>query len=382
MNFQVVRVVDTPSGLSAQSDEDAGDNATVLVEGVEVGDVGVTTTAGTPIPGLRVEIHEEIATTPIAIHEIVTNENGFPSTVVEVDSEADIIVLSKDETIARFQRAGPAVEFAAPAQPTIVATPMIDQVTACLAVASGTPIIEFRYNNKNESAIDASVPITGLTPYLYRTPGTVEDDLRLNSMLQGSDQVVLPDETFRDVAPNETNQLFVNGTNSFTVPFDSTLGPITWSLIGAETVVDSSTALCEGGGEQPDLRCEELSPEKIRRLLINLRRSVTGTLKAAARVMKVGSSPYLKTSSKAIKSTKTAQKALYGALVCPKELKLASNCARKPFPFSQFMKLHQGIFSKRSPVNPKLFKKLQKSYNKAYQSFLYSTFPEEIVFCK
>jgi hypothetical protein len=242
--------------------------------------------------------------------------------------------------------------------------------------------VEFRYDNKNESGIDASVPITGLTPYLYRTPGTTADDLRLNNLQYSSDQLLFPDATYRDVTPNENNQLFVNGANSFIVPYDSTLGSLTWNFIGAQTIADGSTALCEDGGQQPDLKCEELSPEKIRRLLINLRRSVSGTLKAAARVMRVGSSPYLKTAPRAIKSVKKRSKDLYGALICPKELKLASNCSRTPFPFTDFMKFHQSIYKKNSPVKPQLFKKLQKAYNKAYQEFLYSTFPEEIVQCK
>jgi hypothetical protein len=338
--------------------------------------------AGTPIPGLLVEIHEEIATTPIAIHEVVTDQDGYPSTAVIVDSSADITILSKDETIAQFQRSGPAVEFAAPAQPTIVATPMVNQVTACLATVAGTPVVEFRYENNNPVGVDASVPITGLNPYLYRTPGTTADDLRLNNLQYSSDQVVIPEAMYLDVAPNENNQVFVNGDNSFTVPYDSSLGSLTWSFIGAQTVVDGSTALCEDQGGQPGARCDELSPEKIRRLLTNLRRSVSGTLKAAAKVMRVGSSPYLKTAAKAIRNGKRRSKDLYGTLVCPKEVKLTSNCSRSPFPFAEFMRFHDSIYEKNSPVKPQMFKRLQKAYNKAYREFLYSTFPEEIVRCK
>jgi hypothetical protein len=381
MKFQIVRVDDDgPSGLSQEGD-DADDNEEGESADESETPISAASAGGTPIPGLLVEIHEEIATTPIAIHEIITDENGYPATAVIVDSEADITILSKDETIARFQRAGPAVEFAAPAQPTIVATPMIDSVSACLGTVSGTPIVEFRYDNMNEGGLDASVPITGLTPYLYRTPTTTADNLKLNNLQYSADSLVYPDPMYRDLAPNENNQLFINGDNSFTVPYDPTLGSLTWSFIGSETVVDGSTALCEDGSQQPVLKCEELSPERIRRLMTNLRRSVSGTLRAAARVMRIGSSPYLKTSSKAIKLGKKRQKELYGSLICPKELKLASNCSRKPFPFSDFMKLHQSIYRKNSPVKPQLFKKLSKAYNKAYQQFLYSTFPEEIVKC-
>jgi hypothetical protein len=329
-----------------------------------------------------VEIHEEIATTPIAIHEVVTDQNGYPSSVVIVDSEAEIMILSKDETIARFQCAGPASEFASPAQPTIVATPMVDQVTACLATVEGTPVVEFRYNNKNDTGIDASVPITSLNPYLYLTPGTTADDLRLNNIQYSTDQIVVPEAGYRDTTPNENNQIFVNGTNSFIVPYEASQGSLTWNLIGGQTIVDGSTQLCEGSGEKPELRCEELSPEKIRRLSTNLRRTVSGTLKAAARVMRLGASPYLKTSAPAIKNVKKESRKLLGALICPKALQLSANCERKPFPYAAFMKLHQGIFRKPSPVKPKIFKKLQKAYNKSYESFLYGTFPDEIVFCK
>ena len=411
MNFQIVRVdaaqpsgvmgldntdrdeegddIDIEDGLEddgndendkADADSEEADNAAVIVDGTPVGGLVPAVSGGTPIPGLRVEIHEEIATTPIAIHEVITDELGRPSTPIVVDSESEITILSQDETIARFQASGPASEFAAPAQPTIVATPMIEPIGACLNVVAGTPIVQLNYNNLNEDAVDANVPITGLHPDLYRTPEVTTDDLLLNDMQYSNSTKVIPGDTYRGLTPNENAQTFINGENSFIVPFDSTLGPLTWSFIGKQTVIDGSTAQCEAGGVI-EYRCEELSPEKIRMLNMNLRRSVSGTLKAAARVMRIGSSPYLKTSAPAIKNMRKRAKALIGALICPPQAILAPGCVRQPFPFEELMKLHQGIFKKKSPVKPKMFEKLKKAYNRGYQNFLYTTFPTEIVFC-
>jgi hypothetical protein len=98
--------------------------------------------------------------------------------------------------------------------------------------------------------------------------------------------------------------------------------------------------------------------------------------------MRLGSSPYLKTTARAIRDVKIKHRRLFGALVCPKRAVLGAGCKREAFPFTDFMQLHNAIFKKRSPVKPQLFKKLKKIYNNAYQKFLYETFPEEIVFCR
>lgn len=394
MNFQIVRVDsgasagakaasgsgDSEDDLTGESDESDADDALVVVDGTPVGGIVPAVTGGTPIPGLRVEIHEEIATTPIAIHEVITDQMGYPSTPIVVDSEADITILSQDETIARFQASGPASEFAAPLQPTIIATPMIEPGGACINTIAGTPIVQLNYNNLNEDSLDANVPITALDPDLFRTPADVTDDLLLNDISYSNGEKTVPAEMYRGTSPNENAQTFVNGENSFTVPFDSNLGPLTWSFLGTQTIIDGSTALCEGGGVI-EYRCEELSPEKIRMLNTNLRRTVSGTLKAAARVMRVGASPYLKTSPPAIKRMKKRARALLGALICPPQAAIEPGCVRQPFPFADLMKLHRSIFKKRSPVKPKMFDKLRSAYNKGYESFLYTTFPTEIVMC-
>ena len=52
-----------------------------------------------------------------------------------------------------------------------------------------------------------------------------------------------------------------------------------------------------------------------------------------------------------------------------------------PFPFADLMKLHRSIFRKKSPVKPKMFERLKRAYNRGYKSFLYTTFPTEIVMC-
>ncbi len=332
----------------------------------------------TPIPGLRVEVVEEIQTTPVAIHEVLTDKDGKPLTQIQVDSASDVTIQSLDATIARFAASGPASEFADPLAPAVVATPMIDSMVACRSIVAGTPVVEFRYNNMNEAPTEALVPITGLNPELYRTPETPLDDLRLNS-IRGGDSDVIPDASNRGATPNESKQLFINGEGSFRVPYDTGFGPLTWSFIGKETTVDSSTNLCEGEGT---IRCDLLSPELIERLVTELRSTVSGTLKAASKVMKLGRSPYLKSSSKAIRDIRRQANELLGAWVCPAGATIPNNsCGAMKFPASALQKTHEGIFSKPSPVRRQVFDKLGKSYNRRYQRFLATTFPQEIVKC-
>jgi hypothetical protein len=331
----------------------------------------------TPIPGLRVEIVEEVQTTPVAIHEVLTDKEGRPLTEIQVDSSSEITIQSVDEKIAKFAAAGPASEFADPLAPAIVATPMIEAIAACRSVVEGTPIVEFRYNNLNDVGIDALVPITGLSPDLYGTPETPLDDLQLNSV-RSSDTEVIPDVMYRGAAPNETKQLFVNGENTFRVPYDTGFGPLTWSFIGKDTLIDSSSALCEGEGV---IRCEPLSPALIERLVTELRGSVSGTLRTASKVMKLGRSPYLKSSARAIRDIRRQANDLLGSYVCPQGAMMPQSCRAIRFPASELQRTHAGIFSKPSPVRPAMFEKLGRTYNRRYQRFLDTWFPKEIVVC-
>jgi hypothetical protein len=327
---------------------------------------------------LRVEVVEEVQTTPIAIHEVLTDKDGKPLNQIQVDSASDITIQSVDTTIAQFAASGPASEFADPLAPAVVATPMVDSLVACRSIVEGTPVVEFRYRNMNEAPTEALVPITGLSPDLYRTPETPLDDLLLNSIRSGDNNEVIPDVTYRGAAPNESKQLFVNGEGSFRVPYDTGFGPLTWSFIGKETVVDSSTNLCEGEGT---IRCDLLSPALIERLVTELRGTVSGTLKAASKVMKLGRSPYLKSSARAIRDVKRQANELLGAWVCPAGATIPNSCSAIKFPAVQLSATHEGIFSKPSPVKPAIFTRLARTYNARYRRFLASTFPREIVMC-
>jgi hypothetical protein len=331
----------------------------------------------TPIPGLRVEVLEESLTTPIAIYEVITDRDGRPLSAIEVDSSSDIVIQSKDETIAKFAAAGPASEFANTLSPAIVATPMVNQGLACRTVVEGTPVVQFKYSNSNNTTINALVPITGLNPDLYRTPGTTEDDLLLNSIRNGDNEII-PDATYRGTAPNETSQLFTPGEGSFTVPYDAAFGPLTWRFIGAETIVDGSTALCQ---EEGTVRCELVSAQLIERLVTELRGTVSGTLKTAARFMKLGKSPYLRTSARAIRTMKAQAASLLGSYICPQGATLPNSCRRIKFPVEDLFKTHAGIFSEPSPIKPNVFTRIQRSYNTRYRRFLNRTFPSEIVVC-
>lgn len=355
MSFQIVRRPDGAQGASADSPE----SQAVL--------------AGTPMPGVRVEIHADIATTPIAIYEVITDKDGNPSSSVVVDSASNIRIKSKDETIVKFDVAAPAGEFIAERQPTIVATPMIEQGGACLTTVEGTPVAEFKYNNFNTQ--DSQVPVTSLDPDLYGTPTTPDDDLLLNSIRNAEGTPSVPSVTNLAPPTFDKDQLFKAGSASFSIPFDPNLGSITWYLLGQRLQVDGATQVCEGGGTSG---CTPLSTDGIYQ---QLRGSVSGTLKLSAKFMKRGASPYLRTTPQAIIRTKILLNALNGAYSCPDTAILAAACSRRRFPIDEFMKSHGIIFSKPSPVQRKAFDKLKAAYTKRYRNYLLRNFPSSIVVC-
>lgn len=315
--------------------------------------------------------------TPIAMFEVITDRDGRPISAVEVVSSSDVVIQSKDETIAKFSAAGPASEFAVPLIPAIIATPMIDPAGACLTLVDGTPIVQFKYSSSNEAEIEARVPITDLDPDLYRTSSTVEDDLLLHSIRNG-DTPLIPNMSYRAPAPDDSKQVFGSGEGSFNIPYDIASGPLKWSFIGAETVVDSSTNLCEDPGL---ISCEPLSPALINQLVTEIRGTVTNTLKAAAKVMRLGKSPYLRTTARAIRRIKAQAEALKGALVCPEGAALPDSCTAEKFPAEDLIKTHSVIFSQPSPVKPKVFEKLQRTYTNRYRRFILRAFPRDIVRC-
>jgi hypothetical protein len=355
MSFQVVRRAD-----GARSATEGSSEAQAVL-------------AGTPIPGVRVEIHADIATTPIAIYEVITDKDGNPASSVVVDSASNIRIKSKDETIAKFDVAGAASEFIAQRQPTIVATPMVEQGGACLRTVEGTPVVEFKYNNFNTQ--DSQIPVTSLNPDLYGTPTTPDDDLLLNSIRNAEGTPTVPVATQLAPPTFDKDQLFKGGSSSFSIPFDPNLGALTWYLLGQQTRVDGATQLCEGGGTSG---CTPISTDDI---YAQFRGSVSGTLKLSAKFMKRGRSPYLKTTPAAIIRTKVLLNRLAGAYRCPENVTLAAACVKRPFPVDEFIKSHDYIFSKPSPVQAKAFEKLRKAYTKRYRNFLLRNYPKYVVVC-
>ncbi len=322
--------------------------------------------SGTPLPGLTVEVHEDQNATPIAIHEITTDQEGRPINSVVVGSSSNIRIKSSDETIVRFDVAGEAREFAV--QPTIVATPMVDAAGACISNVAGTPVAEFKYNNFNNR--NSEVPVTDLDPALYGDPDTATDDLMLNTIRDSSGSPVVPGAEFL----SGNNQVFKGGSGSYRVPFTGTLRQY---FLGEETVVTSATALCEGSGIAT---CTRISGADLNAVNARVRETVSGTLQLSSRLMKAGRSPFLKTTAKALADTRALLRRLETGLVCPANAVLARGCYRTRFPTQELVLIHDRIFSKASPVKPKLFTDLLKSYTRSYRRFL-ATMPREVTYC-
>lgn len=299
-------------------------------------------------------------------------------TDIQVDSESELVIQSADDSIAMFAASGEASSFADPLSPAIVATPMVDIVGVCLTEKDGTPIAELKYNNINPDSISAMVPISGLSPDLYLTPEVSDDDLLLNAIRLGEDNVI-PDSVFRAPEPNQTSQLFSSGEGKFTVPYASESGSLVWSLIGKQLIVDKSAPQCEERGEA---QCQLLSRELLESSINELRISVTATLKTAARFVKLGKNPYLRQTAWAVRNIKEQAYSLIGSYVCPQQAALPSSCSRMPFPAKRFKAIHETIWRKQLQIRPKTFKKLRQAYTKRYNQFIDRQFPSEIVRCQ
>jgi hypothetical protein len=219
------------------------------------------------------------------------------------------------------------------------------------------------------------MPVTSLDPDLYGTPTTPDDDLLLNSIRNADGTPTVPASTQLAPPTFDKDQLFKAGSSSFSIPFDPNFGSLTWYLLGQQTRVDGATQLCESGGTSG---CTPISTDEI---YSEFRGSVSGTLKLSAKFMKRGASPYLKTTPKAIIRTKVILNRLAGAYRCPENITLAAACVKRPFPVDEFIKSHDFIFSKPSPVQRKAFENLRKAYTKRYRNFLLRNYPKFVVVC-
>lgn len=334
-----------------------------------------------PIPGLPIQIIQEIQTTPISTYSFITDEKGQIPASIEVDSQSDITILSDAPEIAALQVAGQASEFAAPAIPTIVATPMINQVSACLRDVDGKKTVVLTYNNSNSSD-QALVPITSLNSELLRAPEDDSDDLLLNDLRHNNQTLVLPESELgtRDNLP--ASQVFLKGINSFAIPLPQDPGPLVWSLIGSQIAISESSLTCATPAPEPTpVSCSPFSNDDIDKILKTFQKHVSHTLKTASRFMRRGQSPYLKTTPVAYRQTLKILRSLRGSSFCPQGAILPSSCSPSDFPATQLSAAHAYIFRKPSPVKPDVFRRIGNTYKRRYSELLLS-FPTLIYRCQ
>lgn len=341
-----------------------------------------TPAALTPIPGLRVEIQEDIDQTPVAIQEVLTDADGRPLTSVVVDSESNVTIISHDETIAQFAASGPASEFSTEAAPDIVATPMVDAGEACLKTIDGERYVEFRYKNINPGSQEARVPITALNPDLQGTPSVQEDDLLLNSLRYSNDQEEIPDAAYRTTDPDDTKQIFSAEKGSFDVPFQPELGSLTWHFIGTRRVVDSSTALCENGGEIGG--CTKFEIDLIFDLFDVAKTTVIDLTKAIVKEQKKTKAlkgdlrkPYFTLMAQLLKRIRQLTSMPDNSYTCQE---VVASCIRVDIPKAELMKQFDKIFKVKLPKQLRnLYKRAPKD-RKKYLAKL-KALPDAYVYC-
>jgi hypothetical protein len=339
-------------------------------------DVSSSDTPGeTPIPGLLVDVREERKATPIANYEVLTDTDGRLAAAIEVASDSDVIIQSKQDNIAKFSVSGSAAEFAATRNLTIYAEPMIEIVGACRIQDGAGTAIRFNYLNKNVSTDPVAVPITLLHPRLYRSDETTTDDLILNQLTYKTGRAVLPSQS--DIV-DDNSQRFASGEASFTVQYDPSLGALTWAFIGQSFDVEESAPLCTNS---PPPLCYPL-PHNVKQLVFSgMHASASATLKLASRYWRKGRSPYLKSVAKTIRNTRSALSLLDALKVCPERATLQHNCAHTRFPFEQFEQIHSTIFSVDSNFKRPLFTRLNRATSNRFRQLLRSIAPTGLVRC-
>jgi hypothetical protein len=308
----------------------------------------------------------------------MTDVNGAPMSSIQVDSESTITIVSRDPKIAQFQISGSATEFDPSRGLLVPAIPMVEPKQACIGVINNSPIVKFSYNSKNESGNDARIPVTGMSNDHKRDPNKREDDLKINSIEQDSNDEIYPGPEYRDGTVDGPYQTFVSGEGEFIVPYNNALGGINWTLLGKTLRADGLTPLCS---QAPALRCELLPRATVDLIVSNLNKTVWRVFKAAKRTKRFKKLPYRKTAPAAIRRIKLASESLYSSYTCPAGVAVAQNCLRNQFPAGDLLKIHNSIFRRKSPVKTKLFRTIQKSTNKWYRNFLLNSFPPEIVNC-
>ncbi len=328
-----------------------------------------------PVPGLPVLVREENEGTPLATYEVLTDIDGKLSASIEVASNSDIVVESGDEALAKFSISGAASEFSTERRIEVEALPMLEATGACRITEGDDEFIRFIYRNINESQSPVHVPVTALDPRLYRQAEISSDDLALNHIGYDTGDVALPENV--DVLSGEA-QVFEPGESSFEVRYNPSLGGLTWTFIGQQIRVDTSTPQCLNEGTA---QCGKISDEMISQIWTQVRATVTATLRLASKSWKKGPSPYLKSAARTLRETRATLAKLKNLYSCPAQVSVKFGCRRVRFPTDELMKSHANLFRVKSKIRRAAFRKINSIYGTRFNRFLSTTFPREVVSC-
>lgn len=317
-------------------------------------------------------------------YEVMTDHTGHPAAAIEADSDSDIMILSKDEQIARLQVAAPASDFAIEHRAKIFATPMVDSLSVCRESAGkdmSDGRVRFTYQNFNTSTEEVLIPISGISPAYYLSPLTPTDDLLLNDIRTSLDEPVVPEGQHRSNTAGTKYQAFQPRQGSFTVHYDLRNGPLTWNFIGKSIVVDTTVAACETQ-RQPE--CARVPNTNLRAIYREYLKTVRNTLKDGARNLKRGTGKDFNTTPYATKILKTLVKlitSLKGVNVCDPGAVVPQSCTLRDFPHARLLQLHEGLFKKAKLTNPRAFEKVRLKHYQQFSNYLALTFPKKVYFC-
>lgn len=332
-----------------------------------------------PLEGVWVEIREEMGSVPVAVHRVLTGRGGQLTAPLPVNPQSDLVIQSGEPSIVSFQLSGAAEEFAPERNVTVVATPLIEPLEACLSVSNSEVRAVFAYRNHNVELGSSYLSVTGITPELYGEVAVSTDDLLTNSIDYSSGQRVIPSIGLREEPGYESKQEFSSGEGKFSVPFDPGIGPLTWTILGAAVTAEGGSPACP---EQSSQECAVVQQEQVQRLLAEMRSTGREVTRAAAKIDRAALRVYRVQAVKAIRQARATLANLVGAWVCPAGAIPKASCSSAPIPFARLMRAHKTLFAARGTRGGRNLKRLQRTKTAAFQEFMSKSFPSAVFFCR
>jgi len=238
----------------------------------------------------------------------------------------------------------------------------------------------FTFSNQNLEQIPSKVSITALDAKLLGDPALQTDDLLLNSLDYVSGKRVIPISDALIDPGQQISQQFISGNGNFAVPYESALGELTWSILGARIVANESTELCPDSFSS--LSCKALDKNG---LALPLRIISATRVELEKRFAKNSSTLRIRIRALA-KRARDETSAIISAIKDARDCSLLSavptSCRATTFPMDALIKAYSRCFTvKISGASSNQLKKYRASAIRRYKASITKALPQNISIC-